>query len=303
MMFPRRWNAAGQLEICVATLPFTNPLEALSGASDTFAASDLALNIRIIPSLVHLPRSADALAPVPMPVQTRPNRSALFEQAQARFKIDRNPPAAEPAPGTVRVRKYLPASYRQSFAFNGPQHSLVSSDNAFRCALESAPKLPQPLPDPEDRVTWGEILSYLLRHPVLAKEAGMLYDFNLAVTTEFAEGGWLYAELRPGGSFAGLANINMYAARIPPLGKISRPVFAAVQFPVDDLAASDDARVFTEAESYSDGFAKIPHGAQPVGVGPVDTEPDAMPGSSRGTLPPSRDRGIRLGWDDEQIAT
>jgi hypothetical protein len=304
MMFPRRWDPAGKLEICVATLPFTNPLEALSGASDTFAESDLALNIRIIPSLLHLPRSADALAPVSMAVQTRPNRSALFEQAQARFKIDKNPPAAEPAPGAVRVRKYLPASYRQSFAFSGPEHSLVSSDTAFRCALESAPKLPQPpFPDPEDRVTWGEILSYLLRNPALAKEAGMLYDFDLPVTTEFAEGGWLYAELQPGGSFAGLANINLHAARIPPLGNIPRPVFAAIQFPVDDIAANDDARVFIESESYSDGFAKIPHGAQPVGVGPLDTEPDVLPGSDRGTLPPSRDRGIRLGWDDEQIAT
>jgi hypothetical protein len=304
MMFPRRWDAAGQLEICVATLPFTNPLEELSPGSGTFDESDLALNIRIVPSLLHLPRSADALPPVPMPIQPRPNRTALLQQAQARFKIDKNPPAAEPAPGAVRVRKYLPASYRQSFAFTGPWHALVSSDTAFRCALESAPALHQPpLPDPEDRVTWGEILSYLLRHPVLAKEAGMLYDFNLPVTDEFAGGGWLYAELQPGSSFAGLASINLYAARIPPLGKTPRPVFAAIQFPVDDLAANDDARVFIEAEAYSDGFAKIPHGAQPVGVGPVDTEPDAQPGGDRGILPPSRDRGIRLGWDDEQIAT
>jgi hypothetical protein len=96
MMFPRRWDPAGRLAICVAAMPFTNPLVPLSAGTAAFADTDLALDLRIIPSLLHLPRSADALAPISMPLQTRPNRSPLLKHAEARFRIGQNPPAPEP---------------------------------------------------------------------------------------------------------------------------------------------------------------------------------------------------------------
>ena len=52
--------------------------------------------------------------------------------------------------------------------------------------------------------------------------------------------------------------------------------------------------LFFEAESYDDGFAKIVHGAQPRTTGVVDFDPnDPLP---------IKDVGIRLGWDDEQVA-
>ena len=296
MTFPQRWDPAGLLELRIATMPFTDPLSPLEAGEPAFADTDLAMDVRVITSLSHLPKSADAGPPVSLALQPRPNRRALLKQVEARFRIAKNPPSPEPPAGSVRVRKYLPASYRQAFAFHGPQHSLVSTDQAYRCAFESAQPPPVfPPPPAEDRVTWGEILGHLLRNPVLAEESGMVFRFDLPLTNEFSEGGWLYAELRPGSPFAALAGVRRYAARIPPLADVRRPVFAAIQFPMDVAAANDDARVFMESETYSDGFAKIPHGAQPVGIGAVDTEP--------GGPPPSRDRGIRLGWDDEQIAT
>jgi hypothetical protein len=295
MMFPQRWNpVTGTLQIRLAALPFTNPLAPLAAGEAAFADTDLSLQTRIIPSLAHLPKSADANPPVGLPAKLRPNRRALFEHLRARFKIAVAPPAPPVLLGSRRVKKYLPASYRESFDFSGPQHAFVSTDQSYRCAFESAQTV-NPNLKPEDRVTWGEVLGHLLRNRLLAREAGLLFGFDLIPGDAFASGGWLYAELQPGTAFAALAGVQRFAARIPPLAGTPRPVFAAIQFPVDDAAASDDARVFVEAETYSDGFAKVVHGAQPVAGGPVDTEP--------GGPAPVRDRGFRLGWDDEQIAT
>jgi hypothetical protein len=185
-------------------------------------------------------------------------------------------------------------SYRDSFAFRGPQHPFVSTDNTYRCSFESAQTV-NPNLVAETRVSWGEVLGYVLRNRRIAEQAGLLFEFEVPVEDAFANGGWLYVELQPDTPFAALSQVRRYAARIPAPGVEDRPVFGAIQFLVDDLAASDDARVFIEAEAYSDGFAKIVHGAQPVTSGPVDTEPEGPAAI--------RDRGIRLGWDDEQIAT
>src|SRR6476619_2437831 len=100
MMFPQRWDPAGRLELRIAAMPFTDPLRPLAPGQAAFADTDLALDIRIIPSLSHLPRSADAAAPVLLPAQTRPNRRALLEQVEARFNIAKNPPGPEPPAGS-----------------------------------------------------------------------------------------------------------------------------------------------------------------------------------------------------------
>jgi hypothetical protein len=297
MMFPQRWRPeTGTLEIRVAALPFTDPLSPLVAGQPAFADTDLSLQVRVIPSLARLPQSADANPPMSLPPVARANRRALLEHLRERFRIAPAPAAPPPAIGSRRVKKYLPVSYRTAFAFPGPQHPYVSTDHTYRCAFESAQKADENL-KPEDRVTWGEILGYVLRNRLIAEEAGLLFGFDVAPGDAFAGGGWLYAELQPGTPFAGLPPpaVRRYAARIPALGVTGRPVFAAIQFPVDDASASDDARVFIEAETYADGFAKIVHGAQPIAFGPIGTEP--------GGPAPVRDRGIRLGWDDEQIDT
>jgi hypothetical protein len=294
MLFPQHWDpVAAVLRIRIGAFPFTDPLSPSAAGQPAFVNADLAFDARIIPSLAHLPQSADAIAPEALGGLARPNRRALLEHLAVTFKIQ-TPPAAGPPAAPPRVKKYLPASYRQAFPFRGPQHDLVSTGNEYRCAFESAQKATVPAPALEDRVSWGEVLGHLLRNRLLAEQAGMLFQFDLPLAGEFAAGGWLYADLQAGSPFAGMADVELYAARIPALAS-DRPVFAAIQFPVDAAGASEDARVFIEAEDYADGFAKIVHGAQPIGSGAVDTEANGPA--------PVRDRGIRLGWDDEQIAT
>src|SRR5262245_50154914 len=155
MMFPQRWDpAAGRMEVRVAAMPFTDPLSPLAAGQPAFADTDLALDVRIIPNLVHLPKTVEANAPAPLAAQARPNPRALLGPVRAPFKIAKNPPGPARAPGDLPVRKYLPASYRNAFAFDGPQHPLVSTDETFRCAFESAQEPVFPPPSLEDRVTW-----------------------------------------------------------------------------------------------------------------------------------------------------
>jgi hypothetical protein len=296
MTFPQRWNAAtNTIAVRVAALPFTDPLSLLAAGETAFADTDLAFQFRLIPSLLRLPQSADANAPLTRGPVARHHRRALFEHLNKRFNIAVPPATPPPAIGSRRVKKYLPVSYREAFAFRGPQHPFVTTDSSYHCSFESAQTVD---PDAvlETRVSWGEVLGYVLRNRLIAEEAGLLFEFAINAGDAFTNGGWLYVELQPGTPFAALADVRRYAARLPALGAQNRPVFGALQFPVDDPAASDDARVFIEAETYSDGFAKVVHGAQPVASGPTDTDLEEGPG-------PIRDRGIRLGWDDEQIAT
>jgi hypothetical protein len=150
-------------------------------------------------------------------------------------------------------------------------------------------------------VSWGRVIGFALRQPVLARELGLLYEAKFALPTAdfFADGGWLFVGLDPAGDFSAQIAVNPallqpYAARIPPL-PAARPLFAAVLFPVlvTPPAGSYDG-IFIEAEDYDDGFSKIVHGAQPDRAALLDTSPDG--------LPPAADLGLRLGWEDEQVA-
>ncbi len=86
-----------------------------------------------------------------------------------------------------------------------------------------------------------------------------------------------------------------------------RGLFAAVEFPVliNDLPpGADDPflpsagildQMFIEAAEYDDGFCKIVHNYQPVSNSLIKEEQDD-------DHPVTNDIGIRMGWDDEQIA-
>ncbi len=73
-------------------------------------------------------------------------------------------------------------------------------------------------------------------------------------------------------------------------------MFAPVQFPVlvTEPAGTYD-NVFIEASEYDDGFAKLVHSFQPVSQNFLSEESDGFH--------PTKETGIRLGWDDEQILT
>jgi hypothetical protein len=81
-----------------------------------------------------------------------------------------------------------------------------------------------------------------------------------------------------------------------------RSVFAAVQFPVlfkkpadivDPVPKGNFDQVFIEASEYDDGFSKIIHAFQPISHNILREESDGFH--------PTKEVGIRLGWDDEQI--
>ena len=128
----------------------------------------------------------------------------------------------------------------------------------------------------------------------------------------YKNGGWLYIDLANTSDFfpqiiAQPDIIKRYAARIPALS-VQRTLFAAVQFPVSVLPiVGNYDPIFVEAEDYDDGFGKIVHCMQPISanlllepVQPGASLADAPPIANT-PLPPTRDFGIRLGWEDEQL--
>jgi hypothetical protein len=144
------------------------------------------------------------------------------------------------------------------------------------------------------------VIGFAIRQPLLSSPLGLVYDttFALPDPTLFANGGWIYVDFAASGDFAeqiaaNPALMQSYAARIPPL-TAPRQLFAAVLFPVLATPSGDYDDVFVEAQEYDDGFVKIVHGEQPIQSALLDPT---------GTLPPTADYGLQLGWDDEQVTT
>jgi hypothetical protein len=140
------------------------------------------------------------------------------------------------------------------------------------------------------------VLALALRQPRLAEELGLMGE---AVITPdaglFARGGWLHVALDAASDGAGVAGVAVsYAARIPPLAQ-SRPLYAAVLFPIDkaNLVLDDIER---DAQRYDHGHARMVHGAQ---VGEDGTQEQAKPEDA---TPADTGDAIRLAWDDEQVA-
>jgi hypothetical protein len=294
--FPQRWSGAGQLEIHVLALPAGDPFAPLDGAAaSSFAATDLSLEAMLVPNLAVLPKSADALSPLPLTLDPAPNRAALFNALRTYFHIA-VPPAPPAIPPKIQVRKLLPRTYRSAAGISQSRYFFAVTDETYHCALESGPPPPSKAPL-DDSISWGQILAYVLRQPVLAKELGMWFKTTITPpASSLDKGGWLFTRLKPGSTYSDLPSpgtVDSYAARIPALAGTPRPVFAAVLFPVDAASSPGYDSVFPEAEDYDDGFAKVVHASQPISAGLIDTEP--------ASLPPLRDLGIRLGWDDEQI--
>ena len=275
------------------TSAFTLELRTLKGLG-TYPFSDL-------PSLSSQGVTVETLA---TGAAFPPDLPALYEQLAAQFKIvskesSKNTEGADgPRASSDGIRKYLPQSYRGTFNFTLPRTEFAKTDDSYHCAIRKSPA-----PDPafqrsEDKITWGRVIAFCLRQPLLAKRIGLLYEFDIALPSSeyFKEGGWVYFHLPRPADF-GLVDSELvhYAARIPPVG-VPRQLFAAVLFPAvpgptQPLGSFDTLKI--EAADYDDGFAKIVHAAQPVSANVLSEEPDG--------LHVQKDVGIRLGWDDEQI--
>ena len=275
------------------------------------AGNNLNLVLKYIPDLSFLPDDGNAVAPVPLPaVEVPTSARPIYEY----FRMAMNPidvapaqfKAPNPAP-TRFMKKYLPLSYRKSFAFTNPRVKEAVVDDSYHCAFKDKGVNPN-FQTSTDQISWGKVYAYCLRNPNLARRAGLIYE-GLTVTlptNTFELGGWVYADFDSAGYFAsevqgdqGLA--RRFAARIPAIDPgVSRSLFAPILFPVTygvPLGGVYDEEQ-REAADYDDGFAKILHGFQPINTSLLTEELDD---DEEDKLPPVKDIGIRLAWDDEQV--
>ncbi len=292
-----------------------NPLidDDVNALSPAWVNSALRLRAMVVNSLVDYPRldlAATAHA-LPTAVVT-PDAKGIFTDLQGRFNIVKTDRSSS---ATLKsVKKYLPQTYRQSFNFIAPRDKNIGvTGDEYACAVKKNPD-----PDPNfiagvtEDVSWGKVFAFCLRHKEIAKKCGFIHE-NLQIDLadgDFKRGGWLYIDLEPGSDYTahGANFVKRYAARIPALDLTkSRGLLAPVLFPVllNNLppATGEPAQpspalldqMFREAAEYDDGFCKIVHQYQPVSS-------HALKETQDDEYPVVNDLGVRLGWDDEQVA-
>jgi hypothetical protein len=309
LTFPQRWTGAA-LEARVLLLPTGDPTVAPVPAVGlpAFAGTSWALRAMVLPGLDALlgpnPGATPGVIPFTFTAAAPANALALFQAIGAQFPIAPPPTPVEVAERKARlsnsaIRKQLPASYTSAFAFERPGPG-TTIGNEFGCSLRDTLPATDKDKKPPTTITWGAVLSFALRQPLVARALGLLHDVTIPVAAPalLEAGSWLYVELDPAGPIVPLLpdTVRRYAARLPALtagAAARRPLFGAVLFPVGLTAAGDYGQALSEAAIYDDGFGKIVHAAQAVTV-------DAASGS-HDMLPPATDAGIDLGWDDEQV--
>lgn len=277
LTFPQQWEP-NSLQVRFLCLPKTSPLVSPEPGEPNFAQANLVFEARVIRGLDDLPRSAEATPLGTLTLIDPPaNKEALFAQLERMFTI--NTPVRRGV--TPKFLKPITKSY---LALTGRRQlsDYLMGEKDFECALHDAQENQPPKPEVlTNEVTWGQLMAYALRQPQLAIALGLIGKATIKLDDPkiFETGGWLYIGLHASSDYSALAPAftALYAARIPPLNE-HRSIYAAVLFPVDGTEVGDD--VFSEAERYDLGFARMVHGAQ------VQDHGDA----------------IRLAWDDEQIA-
>jgi hypothetical protein len=323
LTFPQR-IAGRALELNVLLMP----TQGLLNLQDTFASvlnpggnvdlpqfitANLELELTAIRGLASYPFSDPALLaadgatlePFATGATFPPGMTALYEGLASQF--DLGPTNGKSAGGALTpladsdgIRKYLPRSYRSAFNFTTPRTHYASTDDTYHCAIKRSSQRNPAFPKSNNRVTWGRVIAFCLRQPLLAERAGLLHRIPLTLPIDdyFKEGGWLACRLTPAALVSfGVpdAEVRSYAARIPPIDR-DRQLFASVLFPFVKDSSQLQGNFDTlkiEASDYDDGFAKIVHAMQPVSANLLSEEPDG--------IHVQKDIGVRLGWDDEQL--
>jgi hypothetical protein len=307
MPFPQRWDGT-VLRLHILVLPHEDPTAPFAVnvppgvTAPAFASANLKLDAMIIDSLDMMPRPADVTQTVALTIAPPTDSLQLFQQLALSFKITKPSNVINPVSTSTFIQKYLPNSYRTSFSFSQPRTPYAKMDDSYHCAIKDRKDgVPKPIYS-TDEVSWGKVFALALRQPVLARRLGFVYEVDLTLPAGvYRDGGWLFVDLNSASDYhaqivAQPDIVKRYAARIPSLSS-SRSLFAAVQFPVSDSPVPGNYDpIFVEAEDYDDGFAKIVHCMQPVSANLL-----LEPGQEKDGLPPTRDFGIRLGWDDEQL--
>ncbi len=322
--FPQRvgGNQLDELEVNVLLLP----TQRLLNQQDTFASqldpgntvklprfikANLELSATTIRGASSYPFSSEAILngegvtsnTLLTNIQFPGNLPALYEALAAQFVLDPvNSTGADAAkPDSEGIRKYLPKSYRTAFNFTTPRTDFARVDDSYQCAFKNPFYDPAFTPTP-NVVTWGRIIAFCLRQPLLAEAIGLIHrlrPLQLPAPNYFENGGWIYFSLTSPFNEFDITNaateLKRYAARIPEITE-ARQIFAPMLFPVVPGPALPNGQydvLLPETADYDDGFAKIVHAFQPVSANLLSEEPDG--------IHVQKDAGIRLGWDDEQL--
>jgi hypothetical protein len=286
------------LRVRLLLLPRGNPLDPLVDGAPNFVTANFVLEVHIIQGLDALPAPGNpAFSTLSSPAVS--TALSLFQAAEQTFQIDPSPPPQPPRPAGTQVKKHLPRTYQAAVGFAPGLNSLVFTDDTYSCAIKTPPPLPfKRLPPPNPLISWAKVIAIFLRNSQLAEAAGLAREFTIPIAPPalLAKGGWIFVTLAPSSDGAGLLSdgLKIYGSRIPAL-TAARDLFSPVLFPVTATPpAADYGDLFAEAEAYSDGQAKTVHCAQPRQLDPLLETPD-------GTRP-VKELGIRIGWDDEQVA-
>jgi hypothetical protein len=285
--FPQWWQPP-RLSLNVLVLPKGDPMAFVPA----FPNCALALDAALIPGTESLPSAAAVTVRLPLRLTIAAKRPGLFAALAAEIPVRAHAGMVAPHPA-VTVKKAAVSSYMEAVGGARPRTAFLVSGDEYACAVRDASAaLPAPAEPPPSDFYWEEMYAFALRQPVLARELGLIHEtfVDLPDPRLFAQGGFLYVELADGSDYVALPRV-LFAARMPALRE-ARRVFASVLFPVDEPGNYD--HISAEAAAYDDGFAKVVHGAQPHIAAVVESSPSKMP--------PVKDLGIRLGWDDEQVA-
>lgn len=328
MAFPQGFDGQ-KLKLNILLIPVNrDPLKELdvpfspdpSKKTKGFADIRPKFEVKVVSGLDDFPVSNATAGPrIPIPVTVAhknedSNKGEILkgigEQYKTRLNLNHLTDKAEKTkPAETSVAKYLPHSYRDAFNFTTPRHPNARTDDSYHCAFRKD-KPPVVVPPKED-VSWGQLFAHILRQPLLARACGLIYETELEIKPGwFDKGGYLYVDLIHPSEYVNLQNITLgdpfgafvkrYAARIPALkmGE-KRSLFAPLLFPVIHQTPTSTPpkgewdKIFAEAGSYDDGFAKIVHASQPVSSNLLVEKQDGFH--------PVKEAGIRLAWDDEQI--
>jgi hypothetical protein len=317
MAFPQHWvpdpaTGGGTLQLNVLLLPAGDPTQPLGidparplGFGPQFAGTAVPVVANLsgpgaLPNTdTTIPTLTRSLVLAPPPVAP-----TLFGQLAQQFS-DAHITLTSGKLANVtdaRIKKSLPASYTNAIPFEGPASDDLEVGDGYGCTLRAqAPGLNQLPPGKDTTIAWGQVLSYALRQPALARRLGLIYPVSITATDPtLAAGGFVYVTLDAGnpwvaGQAASPDFTRSYAARLPALAASRRPLFAAALLPVVPSArqGSNLTQAQLEAAEYDDGFAQVVHCNQPATIDAATLQPDR--------IAPGSDAGIQVGWDDEQV--
>ncbi len=323
LTFPQRISG-NQLELRVLVLPtqqllnITSPFESTINPGTVvdlpaFIKARLQLEIKTIKGLSGYPFSDPTFLDDGVSVDNfattlafPENIAALYEALYVQFKLDSSTASTITGaglPAADGISKFLPPSYRSAFNFTNPRTPYAKTDDSYHCAIRNTDAANPAFTQSKNDITWGRVIAFCLRQPLLAEKMGLLFKWTLPLPSNdyFENGGWVYFNLLSDLTDFSIAPANaalelrQYAARIPAISS-PRPLFGAVLFPVVKGPVQPNGDFDTlkiEAADYDDGFAKIVHAQQPVSANILSDEPDG--------IHVQKEAGIRLGWDDEQL--